>query len=192
MQSFEPSPGPEVPEITRMLRQWQAGDAGARERVVEAVYAQVRAIAGRAARAASGGTLTPTELAHEVLIRLLGAEASWEDRRHFFHVVAQGTRQILIDAARRRLRDKRGGGARQVELSALGDIAVEDDATLLRVNEALEELGRADPRRAQVIELTYFGGFERGEIAQVLGVSVPTIDRDLRFGRAWLKSALQA
>lgn len=192
MPEYPSSPEPETPEITRMLRQWQAGDELAREHLVEAVYSHVRAIAGKAVRSSSGGTLTPTDLAHEVLIRMLGAEASWEDRRHFFHVVAQGTRQILIDAARRRLRDKRGGGVVVIELSSIGDIALEDDQTLLRVNEALEELARQDPRRAQVIELTYFGGFERVEIAEVLGVSVPTIDRDLRFSKAWLKCALEA
>ncbi len=180
------------PAITRLLRQWQGGDASARERLVEAVYTQVRAIAQRSARALPGGSLSATELAHEALLRLLDADAGWEDRRHFFNVVAQATRQVLVDAARRRLRDKRGGGAVPLSLSAADAVACEEDATLLRLHEALEALGRQDARRSQVLELTYFGGLDREQVARALGVSVPTVDRDLRFGRAWLKQAMEA
>jgi RNA polymerase sigma factor (TIGR02999 family) len=185
------APEPSPIEITRLLRQWQGGDLGARERLVEAVYAQVCAIASRSVRANPGATLGATELAHEALARLLGAEASWENRRHFFNVVAQATRQILVDAARRRLRDKRGGGAIAVSLSAADEQAQGEDEDLLRLHEALEQLSARDPRKAQVLELTYFGGLDREEIARALEVSVPTIDRDLRFGKAWLKRALE-
>lgn len=185
------APEPSPVEITQLLRRWQGGDLVARERLVEAVYAQVRAIAGRTVRANPGATLGATELAHEALARLLGAEASWEDRRHFFNVVAQATRQILVDAARRRLRDKRGGGVVPVSLSAADEQAQVEDEDLLRLHEALEQLAARDPRRAQVIELTYFGGLDREELARTLEVSVPTVDRDLRFGKAWLKRALE-
>lgn len=185
------APDPPQIDITQLLRQWQGGDLGAREKVVEAVYAQVRAIAGRTVRANPGATLGATELAHEALVRLLGNEATWENRRHFFHVVAQATRQILVDAARRRLRDKRGGGALAVSLSAADEMAQAEDEDLLRLHEALEQLAARDPRKAQVLELTYFGGLDREEIARALEVSVPTVDRDLRFGRAWLKRALE-
>lgn len=178
-------------DITRLLRQWQSGDLVAREKVVEAVYAQVRAIAGRTVRANPGATLGATELAHEALLRLLGNEANWENRRHFFHVVAQATRQILVDAARRRLRDKRGGGALAVSLSAADEVAQGEDEDLLRLHEALELLAARDARKAHVLELTYFGGVDREEIARALEVSVPTVDRDLRFGKAWLKRALE-
>jgi RNA polymerase sigma-70 factor, ECF subfamily len=178
------------PAITRLLRQWQGGDASARERLIEAVYTQVRAIAGRSARALPGGSLSATELAHEALLRLLDADASWEDRRHFFNVVAQATRQVLVDAARRRLRDKRGGGAVAISLSAADNLACEEDATLLRLHEALAALAQQDARRAQVLELTYFGGLSREDVARALEVSVPTVDRDLRFGRAWVKQAM--
>jgi len=102
---------PSPVEITQLLRRWQDGDQVAREHLVEAVYAQVRAIAGRTVRANPDATLGATELAHEALLRLLGGDATWDNRRHFFNVVAQATRQILVDTARRRLRDKRGGGA---------------------------------------------------------------------------------
>jgi RNA polymerase sigma factor (TIGR02999 family) len=184
------APAPSPIEITRLLRQWQGGDLDARERLVEAVYTQVRAIAGRAVRANPGATLGATDLAHEALARLIGAEATWEDRRHFFNVVAQATRQILVDAARRRMRDKRGGGAVAVSLSAADQQAQVEDEDLLRLHEALEQLADRDPRKAQVLELTYFGGLDREEVARTLELSVPTVDRDLRFGKAWLKRAL--
>jgi RNA polymerase sigma factor (TIGR02999 family) len=185
------APEPSPIEITHLLRQWQGGDLVARERLVEAVYAQVRAIAGRTVRANPGATLGATELAHEALARLLGGEATWENRKHFFNVVAQATRQILVDTARRRLRDKRGGGAIAVSLSAADEQAQAEDEDLLRLHEALEQLAARDPRKAQVLELTYFGGLEREELARALEVSVPTVDRDLRFGKAWLKRALE-
>lgn len=185
------APAPSPVEITQLLRRWQDGDLVARERLVEAVYAQVRAIAGRTVRANPGATMGATELAHEALARLLGGEATWENRRHFFNVVAQATRQILVDAARRRLRDKRGGGAMAVSLSAADEQAQAEDEDLLRLHEALEQLAARDPRKAQVLELTYFGGLEREELARALEVSVPTVDRDLRFGKAWLKRALE-
>lgn len=185
--ALEPAPI----EITHLLRRWQGGDLAARERLVEAVYAQVRAIAGRSVRANPGATLGATELAHEAFMRLLGGSAPWEDRRHFFNVVAQATRQILVDAARRRMRDKHGGGAVAVSLSAADEVARDEDDDLLRLHEALDQLASREPRKAQVVELTYFGGLEREEVARALEVSVPTVDRDLRFGKAWLKQALQ-
>lgn len=179
-------------EITQLLRRWQGGDLVARERLVEAVYTQVRAIAGRSVRSNPGGSLGATELAHEALMRLLGGDAAWEDRRHFFNVVAQATRQILVDAARRRMRDKRGGGAEAVSLSAADDVAQAEDEDLLRLHAALQELEGCEPRKAQVLELTYFGGLEREDVARALEISVPTVDRDLRFGKAWLKRALES
>jgi RNA polymerase sigma factor (TIGR02999 family) len=180
-------------ELTRLMRAWQGGDAQARSRLFDLVYDRVRAIAAQSIRRQGGATLTPTELAHESLLRLLDADAGWADRRHFFHVVAQATRQVLVDHARRRLAGKRGSGAEAVTLSEADALATDDpDARLLRVSEALEALAAQDARRAQIIELTYFGGFSREEIAAALEVSVGTVDRDLRFGRAWLKVELGA
>jgi RNA polymerase sigma-70 factor, ECF subfamily len=181
-------------EITQLLRRWQGGDAQAREHLVEAVYHQVRAIAQKALRGAVGATLTPTELAHEALLRLLGAEASWEDRKHFYNVIAQATRQVLVDAARRRARQKHGENAPSLSLSAAADVAIDaqrEDAMLLNLNNALELFSKADPRRAQVIELSYFAGLDRAQTAELLDCSLATVDRDLRFGKAWLKNALE-
>lgn len=187
-------PGSNSSEITQLLRRWQGGDVQAREHLVEAVYHQVRSIAQQALRRANGATLTPTELAHEALLRLLGANASWEDRKHFYNVIAQATRQVLVDAARRRARYKHGENAPPLSLSAASDVAIQEqreDATLLNLNEALERFSKADPRRARVIELSYFANLDREQIAELLECSVATIDRDLRFGKAWLKNTLE-
>jgi len=176
-----------------LIAAWREGDANAREALVERVYANVRAIAAQSLHRAPGATLGTTDLAHEALIRLLGADASWEDRRHFFHVAAQATRQVLVDAARRRLSAKRGSGAEHVELGhALDQPIPEADASLVQLDAALRDLQHNDPRRAQIIELVYFGGLGRAEVASSLALSETTVDRDLRLARAWLRSAMEA
>lgn len=179
--------------VTRLIAAWREGDADAREALVERVYANVRAIAAQSLRQMPGATLSATELAHEALLRLLGTEAEWQDRRHFFHVAAQATRQVLVDAARRRLAHKRGAGAEHVGLDqALGVSGPAQDASLLQLDEALRELGASDARREAVVELTYFGGLSRREVAACMELSEATVDRDLRLARAWLRSALEA
>ncbi len=176
-----------------MLGAWRAGDANAREALMQCVYANVRAIAAQSLRGTPGATLSATDLAHEALLRLLGSRLDWVDRRHFFSVAAQATRQVLVDAARRRLSDKRGGGLRRVELDdSLGVASPENDERLVSVDEALRELAENEPRRAQVVELVYFGGLSRLEVAAALDVSEGTVDRDLRLARAWLKTVLAA
>ena len=103
-------------DITHLLDTWRGGDEQARELLVQRVYANVRAIAAQSLRAMPGATLSATDLAHEALLRLLGSELDWADRRHFFHVAAQATRQVLVDAARKRLTEKRGGDVERVQL----------------------------------------------------------------------------
>lgn len=180
-------------DLTALLRRWRDGDTCAREQLMEVVYDRVRAIAALSLQRQLGSTLTPTELAHEALMRLFGAEADWVDRKHFFHVVAQATRQVLVDRARRRLSDKRGSGAVALPLSQSEDVGrVDRDEDLVRVDDALSALGANDARQARIIEMTYFGGFAREEIASALALSVRTVDRDLRFARAWLKDAMSA
>jgi len=180
-------------DITQLLDAWHAGDAQARERLVERVYANVRAIAAQSLRAMPGATLSATDLAHEALLRLLGSELALADRRHFFHVAAQATRQVLVDAARKRLTGKRGGDVERVRLDEASAVATPDsDRQLLRVDDALRDLASSDARRAQIIELVYFGGLSRLEVAAALDLSESTVDRDLRLARAWLKTALEA
>ncbi len=178
-------------DITQLIAAWHAGDGDAREALIRRVYANVRAIAANSLHQMPGATLTPTDLAHEALIRLLGADASWEDRRHFFRVAAQATRQILVDAARQRLAAKRGSGAERVDLEAAYDVADDrEDQNLVRLDDALRDLERKDARRAQTVELTYFGGLSRVEVAAALDVSEATVDRDLRLARAELRDAI--
>lgn len=180
-------------DITRLLAAWREGDEQAREALMQRVYVNVRAIAAQSLRAMPAATLSATDLAHEALLRLLGSELDWNDRQHFYRVAAQATRQVLVDAARKRLTEKRGGDVERVQLDEAAAVSTPDsDAELLRVDEALRDLAASDTRRAQVIELVYFGGLSRLEVASALDVSEGTVDRDLRLARAWLRTALEA
>ncbi len=177
--------------LTHLMRRWQEGDAASREQLMALVYDRVRAIAAQSLQYHANATLTPTELAHEALLKLLGGEAGWANRKHFFHVVAQATRQVLVDRARRRQSEKHGAGLEAMPLSrAEGMESDSDEGDLLRVDEALSHLAKNDPRQARIVEMAYFGGFSREEIAAALDTSTSTVDRDLRFARAWLKDAL--
>jgi len=137
-------------------------------------------------------TLNPTALVHEAVARLIGASGDFASRAHFFALAALQMRAVLVDHGRRHAADKRGGGAIQVTLDdgLVATAGGEVDA-FLDLHDALEALARDDARGARVIELTYFGGLSASECAVVLGVSVATVERDLAFGRAWLKRALQ-
>ena len=156
-------------DVTRLIARWRDGDDDARELLMQRVYANVRSIAAQSLRRMPNATLSATDIAHEALIRLLGADANWENRKHFFHVAAQATRQVLVDSARKRLSDKRGGGAEHIDLDeALGLSGPHNSTDLLRIDHALQELSVADARRAQTIELVYFGGLSRAEVARTL------------------------
>ena len=186
--------GHEQAAVTRLLHAWNGGDAIAAERLTELVYTQVRAIAGKHLRQFGGRmTLQPTELAHELFLRLMNADVAWQDRRHFYGVVSVAMRRILVDAARARGAERRGGGEVHVTLSA-ADEAPDTDAQgeAFALEEALAALRELDARKCEVIELNYLLGLKREEIAEVIGVSVPTVDRELRFARAWLKQKLAA
>lgn len=179
-------------QVTQLLDAWRGGNASARDRVITVVYDQVRQLAARHLRRQFGPgavTLQPTELANELFIKLLDSDADWEDRRHFYNAAAVAMRRILVDTARARGSDKRGGNQVHLTLSAAEDTPIEsDDAELLE--EALVALREVDPRKCEIIEMTYLLGLKREEIATSLAVSVPTVDRDLRFARAWLQQRL--
>ena len=177
--------------ITRLLVQWGQGRDEAREALLPLVYDHLRRIAARQfAGEQSGHTLRPTALVHEAFLQLQGAELDVQNRRHFFALAARTMRNILIDHARARRSSKRGGGQLRVTLEASNAVAAEPEAELLALNEALEALETDNPRVAGVIELSYFGGLTRDEVALELGVSPRTVDRDLRYGRAWLRTQL--
>jgi RNA polymerase sigma factor (TIGR02999 family) len=165
---------------------WRAGELAARDQLVGLVYDEVRAIARRQLALHSEVTLRPTELAHEALMRVLQQTGEWESRRHLLNVIALATRQVLVDSARRRHAQKRDGGV-ATDLESAESVAAPDS---LRLNDALDALAKVDDRAAEVITLTYFTGLDRLEISHLMEVSASTVDRALRFGRAWLKDAL--
>jgi len=180
--------------VTRLLHAWNGGDMAAAEQLTELVYAQVRAIAGKHLRQfGSRMTLQPTELAHELFLRLMNADVAWQDRRHFYGVVSVAMRRILVDAARARGSERRGGSDVHVTLSAADEAPADrDEGEAFALEEALTALRELDQRKCEVVELNYLLGLKREEIAEVIGVSVPTVDRELRFARAWLKQKLAA
>lgn len=192
-EAGQPAEAVQARDVTRLLHAWSNGDGGAGERLTELVYAQVRAIAGKHLRQFGARmTLQPTELAHELFLRLIDAEVAWQDRRHFYAVVSVAMRRILVDTARARGSARRGGRDVHVTLSAAENAAQGEDGEALALDEALRTLRTLDARKSEIVELNYLLGLKREEIAEVIGVSVPTVDRELRFARAWLKQQLVA
>ena len=189
---------PEAVDVTALLKAWGQGDKRALEQLMPLVYAELRAQARQCLRMErSGGTLQSTALVHEAYLRLVNAdEVDCHDRLHFFALSAQIMRRILIDAARARNAQKRGGGvARAVPVSADLDQITRldpDGRSLCALDDALEELARIDPRRAKVIELRFFGGLSVEETAEVLALSPQSVMRDWRLARAWLARELGA
>ncbi len=182
----QPAPG----DITRVLADLRAGDGSAMDRLMEMVYDDLRKRAHWQLRS-SGGTLSTTALVHETYLRLAAAsEPAWEDRYHFFNVAAKAMRQIVIDYARERAAQKRGGGAMRVELDDQM-LAVESQAEeLLTIDAALSKLELAEPRLAQVVELRFFAGLSVEEVGAALGVTSRTAKRDWRKARELLRGFL--
>jgi RNA polymerase sigma factor (TIGR02999 family) len=181
-----------APDLTGLFQAWRGGDAAARAALDAEVYAALKRMAGgRLAGGRGPATLNPTALVHEAVARLLDARVDACSRAHFYALAALQMRAVLVDHARRRSAGKRGGGALQVTLDeALADGAAADADALLDLHEALQALAREEPRSARVLELTYFGGVAASELAALLQVSVATVERDLAFGRAWLRRRL--
>jgi len=161
------------------------------DRLIPLVYDELRALAAkRLASERADHTLQPTALVHEAYARLAAGEMKFVDRTHFFALAARTMRRVLVDHARGKQRGKRGGGAARVTLS--DDIAASDprDFDVLALDEALTVLADVDGRKANVVELHYFGGLTHADIATSIGVSEATVDRDLRVARAWLTERL--
>lgn len=180
-------------DLTGLLQAWRGGDRAALDRLLPEVYGLLkRMAAGRIGSGDRTPTLEPTALVHEAVLRLLGGSPDWQNRSHFLAVAALQMRAVLVDHARARVAAKRGGGAAMVTLRAAefepstGGVEVD----LLALDQALQQLTSTDARAAKVIEMSYFAGMQREEIAEVLEVSPATIDRDLRFARAFLNRQL--
>jgi RNA polymerase sigma factor (TIGR02999 family) len=188
----------ESAEITRLLKAWGRGDSTALDRLTPLVYEQLRRMARSYMRTERPGhTLQATALVNEAYLRLVDArDLDWRDRAHFFAVCARVMRRILVDAARSRAAIKRGGQVEHLEHSApidldqLPNAGVEMSAQVCALDEALNALERIDPRRAQVIELRFFGGLTVEETGQVLQISPQSVMRDWRLARAWLAREL--
>jgi RNA polymerase sigma factor (TIGR02999 family) len=163
------------------------------DRLLPLVYDELRALAGHyLAGERPGHTLQPTALVHEAFVRLAQqSRVDWQGRTHFLAVGAQAMRRILIDHARGRGRERRGGAARRVPLEGLDPAAPVPAADLLALGEALERLAALDPRQARVVELRCLGGLSMDEVAAELGVSKRTVEGDWKMARAWLRRALR-
>jgi RNA polymerase sigma-70 factor, ECF subfamily len=192
---MDESPPSRDAEVTELLRAWSDGDAGAFDRVMPMVYDELHRMAARyVAGERVTVSLQATALVNELCLRLLGWDAvPWKNRRHFFGVSAQMMRRVLVDIARRRRAERRGGpGAIRVPLDRIDVPATEPTADLLAVDAALLKLAGEDPRKAQVVESRFFGGLSIEETAEALGVSVRTVQSDWAFARAWLYRELTA
>ena len=178
--------------ITSVLEAADRGEAIRADELLPLVYDDLRSLARRyLARENAGHTLQPTALVHEAWVRLVDqSRVQWKGRTHFFAIGAQAMRRVLVDHARGRLRDKRGGGRPRVELREDVALASERDEDVLAVDEALEKLARLDERQARIVELRFFGGLSVEEVAEVLGVSKRTVEAEWTMLRAWLRREL--
>ena len=183
----------EAHQVTQLLADWRQGEEAALEKLTPLVYEELRRLAHRyMAGQQPDHTLQTTALVNEAYLRLVDqTKPSFANRSHFFAVAATAMRQILVNHAKAQQRQKRGGGASKVDLDTAALISPEQTKTVLDVDEALERLAELDSRKAQVVELKYFGGLNQDEIAEVLKISIVTVRRDWLFARAWLYTELQ-
>ena len=181
-------------EVTQLLTAIDAGDGQASEELLPLVYESLRKLAGaRLAHEQPGQTLQATALVHEAWMRLVGDgdKKAWNNRGHFFAAAAEAMRRILVDRARRKGRIRHGGQFERVDLAHV-TIATEDsDETIVAIHEALEKLSQISPEKAEIVKLRYFTGMEHKEIAEILGVSEPTVRRHWAFARSWLYAELK-
>ena len=174
--------------ITQLLVAWTNGDQSAFDRLAPAVHHQLRRLAAHyMAAERPGHVLQTTALVNEAYMRLVDwKDVEWQSRAHFFGLAAQAMRHILVDEARSRLREKRGGGEIHLSLSHAADVAIAKSAEVVALDDALTTLEGLNPRHSRVVELRFFGGLDLKEVAHVLGVSVGTVRRDWSLAQAWL------
>jgi len=181
-------------DITQLLREWSDGSERALDELTPIVYSQLRLLAGRIFSGESQGhTLQPTILVNEVFQRLIGKEIDWSDRNHFYALSSRLMRRILVDHAKAKQAEKRGGAA--IRVSYCEDhlsTETSDIADVLALDAALCELDSFDSRKAKVLELYFFAGFTYREVADVLSVAESTVHQDLRTAKAWLNNRIGA
>src|SRR6266478_5425188 len=179
-------------EITTLLKAWSGGDPAALERLAEQVYPELRLMAGRYMKNERlGNTLQATALVHEVYLRVIDVtKVEWRERAQFFAMAARMMRRILVEAARARASQKRGGMADKVNIDETAVLSPAPDRSILALDEALTAFSRLAPRQAKVVELRYFGGLTEEEIVAALEISPRTVRRDWDLARAWLLQEL--
>jgi RNA polymerase sigma factor (TIGR02999 family) len=178
-------------DVTALLKEWSAGDASSLDRLVPVVYEHLHRMAGRFMRAEDpDNSLQATALVNEAYLRLIDiTDVTWQDRAHFFAVSAQMMRRILVDAARARRSEKRGGAFVKIELHESIDVPAQADE-LVALDDALSALAAFDERKARVVEMKFFAGLSVEETAAVLKISPRSVERDWTFARAWLMREL--
>ncbi len=180
-------------DVSKILLAVENGDAAAAEKLLPAVYDELRKLAAsRLANEAPGQTLQPTALVHEAYLRLVDSEQreTWDSRAHFFAAAAEAMRRILIDRARRKARPKHGGDRKRVDLES-HCLASEPTERLVALHEALERFEQIDAPKAKLVKLRYFAGMTLDEAAAILGISRPTAARHWAYAKSWLYCAIE-
>src|SRR6516164_1734353 len=193
MNSLMDAPSVSQQRVTELLVQWSHGNDAALAELTPLVYEELRRVAHRhLSGQRADHTLQTTALVNEVYLRLADqTNPRWQNRAHFFAVAARAMRQILVSYARSQRSQKRGGGAVKMDLDEAALVSPEESKEIVDLHEALERLATLDSRKAQVVELKYFGGLNYDEMAEVLKISAVTVRRDWRFAKAWLYTQLQ-
>jgi RNA polymerase sigma factor (TIGR02999 family) len=178
---------PEERQVTRLLQEWGAGRKEALDQLMPLVYDQLRVLAARCLSSERAEhTLRATALVNEAYLRLVNAELAFNDRVHFYAVAARMLRHILVDHAKSLKREKRGGGAHKLSLDEALVVGVSAPSLILDLDEALGRLAERDNRKAEIVELLFFGGLTYDEAAAMLDISPATVHRELRMAKAWL------
>jgi RNA polymerase sigma factor (TIGR02999 family) len=178
-------------DVTRILSQIEAGDPQAAEKLLPLVYEELRKLAAaKMAQEKPGQTLNATGLVHEAYLRLVGGQ-TFENRGHFFAAAAQAMRHILVDRARQRLSQKRAGTRQRLRLEDVHVEAEQAPQEFLALHQALDRLGAAHPRKAELVQLRIFAGLTAAQAAETLGISLSTADNDWAYARAWLRFELE-
>ncbi len=182
-----------VPPVTQLLMEWRGGRQSALEELMPLVHTELHRIArGYMRRENAGHTLQPTAVVNEAFLKLVDAKVDWRDRVHFKAVAAQTMRRLLVDHARAKQREKRGGAVTMLTLNDELHGPAESAVDVADLDLALRKLAEIDERKSRVIELHYFGGLTYDELAEALEISAATIDRELRLAKAWLHRELDA
>ncbi len=178
----------DVSAVTQLLKSWKSGDNEALSELMPMVHDTLRKLAGKYMQSENAGhTLQATALVNEAFLKLVDADVTWQNRAHFMAIAARSMRHILVDHAKSKGRQKRGGDDVLVTLHEANVAGEKAQPELLEIEEALTALADLDARKAEIVELSFFGGMTYDEIGEALGISPATVDRELRFSKAWLQ-----